>query len=70
MKDNAVIVDVDGSYLHKKRLTLGASGLLLALMTPPTYICTSQWLGGCYRSQCYNNGPEAAMCHCGHGVVI
>ena len=43
MKDNAAIVDVDGSYLHKKRLRLGASGLVLAPMIPPTSAPLSGW---------------------------
>ena len=43
MKDNAAIVDVDGSYLYKKRLRLEASGFVLALMTPPTSAPLSGW---------------------------
>ena len=43
MKDNAVIVDVDGSYLYKKHLRLEASGFVLAPMTPPTSAPLSGW---------------------------
>ena len=69
MKDNAAIVDVDGSYLYKKRLRLEASGFVLAPMTPPTSAPLSGW-DVVTEANGYDNGPEATMCHCGHGVQL
>ncbi len=36
VKDNAAIVDVDGSFLYKKHKRLEDSGLLLAPIEPPS----------------------------------